>query len=68
MAEKFTFHQLRGNCATVDGDKRRLSMRSQIVNEARHQLFAATGFTTDINGSLAAGEFGNLAAQIFHHL
>ena len=64
VAEQFTLHQVLWNGAAVDSHKRRIAPSTLLVNGSRRQLFSATGFTTDIDGSLTAGKFVNLFAQL----
>src|SRR5690606_21489479 len=64
MAEELAFHQLRRNGAAVDWHKGMAGPRSEGMDAPGNQFLAAAGLTTDIEGSLAAGELGDLPAQL----
>src|SRR5690606_4549452 len=61
---ELAFHQLRRNGAAVDWHKGMAGPRSEGMDAPGNQFLAAAGLTTDIEGSLAAGELGDLPAQL----
>ena len=68
MSEEFRFHQFAGDCATIDRHERAGHTGPLFMDHACHQLLANPGFTADVDGCLAARQFGNQAAYTLYTL
>ncbi|MNE19997.1 hypothetical protein D3C80_1130990 [compost metagenome] len=66
MAEKLALQQFRGNRRAVDRNERLIGARALIVDQARDQLLAAAGLSADVYRRMAAGQFGDVFAQVAH--
>lgn len=66
VAEELAFHQFGGNRAAVHRHERPLDTWPLLVDQARHQLLAATGLATDVDRRLAARQLADLVAQGAH--
>ena len=64
VAEQFAFHQLRRNGATVHRNESARGPGAVVVDESGHHLLAAAGFAVYVHRRLAAGQLGNLLAQL----
>ena len=54
MAEEFTFHELFGQCGTIDIDPGFGAAEGEMVDGARDDLLAGAGFAADQNGGRSA--------------
>ena len=68
MSEQFAFDEFGGNRGTIQGDERPIFARAFIVQGARHQFLAGSGFTVNADSRLAASNALDLRHQPPHCL
>ncbi|MNN85572.1 hypothetical protein D3C81_2028790 [compost metagenome] len=66
MAEKLALQQLRRDRRAVDRNERLIDAGALIMDQARDQFLAAAGFSADVYRRMAAGQFGDVFAQVTH--
>ncbi len=66
VAEQLIFDQRVGDGRAVDGDKRRVAARAQVMYRAREELLAGAGFAEQQNGRGGRGHLLYLAPDFLH--
>ena len=68
MAEQFGFQQVLRNCPAVDGDKRLLGTRAQLVQRLRQRLLAGAAFAQQQHRNIGGSQPFDVAADLQHGL
>ena len=67
VAEEFRFHQVLGNGAAVDGDKRLVFAAAVLVDGARQQFLAGAGLAADEHRGIALRHAGSHFQHVQQH-
>src|SRR5947209_12309584 len=68
VSEEFGFDQLCWNSSAIQGNKRSSGTRAALMDRARHQFFASTGFTQDADPGFARRHPFHLRCYLAHSL